>query len=234
MKVHLLQKVIADFIDGQLRTDNVDWYLPHSMVNRFHIEWRQLADRGLRDTYERCLRSEISLRWWKRDHMDAKEIMLQLIDADSELAAIAWKDLQQPTANLDGRLSRFTYYCEQLLDIHRGKNITSLETYHHQDASMLSLYLAGLFPDTYSLYPGFSIFQSFCKAIGSPDIPKVDDLVRYMKVVTIIFNFLQKDAQYEKLIEKRRPPMHNILCIPFQITYEIVNYTGLNFKSASS
>jgi hypothetical protein len=74
----------------------VDWYWPHSLVNRFHTEWQKLPSRGLRDTYDQCLRSDISQRWWKRDRVDAKEIMLHLIDADPELAAIAWKDLAQP------------------------------------------------------------------------------------------------------------------------------------------
>jgi len=234
MKVHLLQKAIADFTQLQLHTNQVEWYLPHSLVNRFHSEWQQLPEKGLRATYEHCLRSEISNRWWKRETVDAKEIMLHLIDADPELAAIAWKDLQQPQASLEGRLSRFTYYCEQLLDIHRGLHINSIETYHQQDASMLSLYLAGLFPETYALYPGLSTFQQFCRAIGSPDIPKVDDLVRYMKVVSIIFSFLQKNDQYEALIQKRKPPFHNISCIPFQITYEIVCYTASSFHPASA
>jgi hypothetical protein len=119
--------------------------------------------------------------------------MLQLICADPELAAIAWKDLAQPNANLDGRISRFTYYCEQLLDLHRSKHINSIETYHHQDASIMSLYLAGIFPNTQALYPGLEMFQIFCKAVGSPDIPKVDDLIRHTKVATIIYNFFTKE-----------------------------------------
>jgi len=234
MKVHLLQKAIADFTQLQLHTDQVDWYLPHSLVNRFHTEWQQLSDKGLRTTYELCLRSEISNRWWKRDTVDAKEIMFKLIDADPELAGIAWKDLQQTQASLDGRLSRFTYYCEQLLEIHRSQHFNSIETYHQQDASMLSLYLAGLFPETYALYPGLSTFQQFWRAVGSPDIPKVDDLVRYMKVVSIIFTFLQKNDQFEALIQKRKPPFHSVPCIPFQITYEIVSYTASSFQQTSA
>ena len=233
MKVHLLQKAITDFIDLQIETDNVDWYFPHSIVHRFHAQWKSLPDRGLRDTYDQCLRSEISNRWWKHENIDAKEIMLQLIDADPELAGIAWKDLSQPNASLDGRISRFSYYCEQLLEIHRERHFNSIETYHHQDASMLCLYLAGLFPETYSLYPGLSAFEWFCKAIGSPDIPKVDDLVRYMKVVAIIFNFLQKDDRFDTLLQLRNSPSHHMPCIPFQITYEVVTHAASTFYAQS-
>ena len=234
MKVHLIQQAIHHFIQTELQSDRVDWYWPHSLVNRFHIEWQKLPERGLRETIDQCLRSDISQRWWKRDRVDAKEMMLHLIDADPELAAIAWKDLAQPQANLDGRLSRFNYYCEQLLDIHRDQNIKSLETYHQQDARMMSLYLAGLFPETNSLYPGLEAFQTFCKAIGSPDIPKVDDLVRYMKVCTIIHTFLQKDPQYLPLLESRKPPMHSVPCIPFQLAYELVIHVAENAQTLSS
>lgn len=234
MKVHLLQKAIRHFIDSQLRSNQVDWYFPHSLVHRFHSEWKKLPDRGLRETYDQALRSDISQRWWKREKVDAKEIMLHLIDADSELATIAWKDLAQPQASLDGRLSRFNYYCEQLLEIHRSQNIKSLETYHQQDAMMMSLYLAGIFPETNALYPGLEGFQTFCKTIGSPDIPKVDDLVRYAKVTGIIFNFLQKDDHYQSFLASRMPPMHSVPCIPFQVTYEVVVHVAINTQLLAS
>jgi hypothetical protein len=226
MKVHLLQNIIHAFTESQLAQSNTDWYWPHSIVGHFHQEWQHLPDLNLKDTYDQCLKSDISNRWWKRDNNYPKEIMLQLIDADPELAAIAWKDLQQPNATLEGRLSRFTYYCEQLLEIHRGQNITSIETYHQQDAAILSLYLAGIFPQQYTLYPGLDVFIQFCKALGSPDIPKVDDLVRYMKVAGIIYNFLQKDEFFARLLDSRAQPIHKTPCIPFQITYEVVCYAA--------
>ena len=98
---------------------------------------------------------------------------------------------------------------------------------------MLSLYLAGLFPETSSLYPGLSAFEWFCNAIGSPDIPKVDDLVRYMKVVAIIFNFLQKDDRFDDLLQLRNSPSHHMPCIPFQITYEVVTHAASIFYAQS-
>ena len=226
MKVHLLEKGIEGFIAEQLASGDEAWYFPHSLVGHFHETWYSLAQMSLADRYTKCLTSSISQRWWKRDQYRPKEIMLQLIEADPELAAIAWKDLQQPNASLDGRLSRFNYYCEQLLALHRGRHPKSIETFHHQDGAMMSLYLAGLFPEQYALYPGLDVFRMFCQQVGSPDIPKVDDLVRFMKVAGIIFTFLRRNAQFESLLEQRRQPIHKITCIPFQVTYEIISYLG--------
>ena len=143
-----------------------------------------------------------------------------------ELAMIAWKDLQQMQASLEGRVSRFGYYCDQLLEIHRSRHIDSIDSWHHQDAAIISLYLAGLFPETYTLYPGLVGFQNFCKAVGSPDIPKVDDLERYMKVAKIVFTFLQKNAQFEKFVLKRNAPGTRITLLPFQATYEVIVFAG--------
>jgi hypothetical protein len=95
---------------------------------------------------------------------------------------------------------------------------------------MISLYLAGLFPAKYALYPGLDTFQDFCKAIGSPDIPKVDDLVRYMKVAAIVFTYLQRNAHYHDLLKQRESSLHKIEVVPFLISYEVIAFEGARFK----
>jgi hypothetical protein len=87
-----------------------------------------------------------------------------------------------------------------------------------------------LFPEKYALYPGLDCFQAFCRAIGSPDIPKVDDLFRYMKVASIVFTFLQKNTQYEKLLKQRDPSMHKVKLIPMQISYEVILFEGERYN----
>jgi len=233
MKVHLLEKTIEGFITGQIRDKLTDWYYPHSMVGHFHDHWSAPQQVTLKEMYDECLRSEHSQRWWKREQYRPKEIMLSLIEADPELATIAWKDLANDAASLDGRLSRFEYYCNELLQIHRQKHFRSVETYHHQDASIVSLYLSGLFPEKFALYPGLDTFQSFCKAIGSPDIPKVDDLVRYMKIATIVSTYLQRNVNYQALLSERESSLHKVKLVPFLMSYEVIAFEGERFKKVS-
>lgn len=230
MKVHLLQSAIFRYINDHLDPLDIGWYLPHEIVHQFNTHWSSPQPSSLAAIYDQCLTSTISQRWWKREQYRPKEIMLQLIAADPELATIAWKDLANTTASLDGRLSRFDYYCNELLQLHRQQHFRSVETYHHQDASMLSLYLAGLQPDQYALYPGLTAFVGFCKAIGSPDIPKVDDLVRYMKVASIVNTYLLRDELYAELIKARSSSSHKLITLPFQITYEVILYVGMEYK----
>ena len=101
MKLHLLEKAIDSFIERELKADAIDWYFPHALVNQFQSNWTFPEESSLKARYDKCLQSEFSQRWWKRDAYRPKEIMLQLIEADTELAVIAWKDLSNDAANLE-------------------------------------------------------------------------------------------------------------------------------------
>ncbi len=234
MKVHLLQQAISKFLARELSLDDGRWYYPHSMVNTFQDNWQSPNEETLKDIYDDCLRSDYTQRWWKKEQYRPKEIMQLMIDADPGLAAIAWKDLFNDDAGLEGRLGRFDFYCDDLLKIVRQKNFRSVETYHHQDAGIVSLYLAGKFPEQYTLYPGLNYFRSFCIAMGSPDIPAVDDLNRYMKVAKVVYTFLQRDDQFVKLIAQRNGPNHKVSMVPFQVCYEFISHEGEHFKKKGS
>ena len=221
MKLHQLHNVIDQFLEQELRRDDTDWYFPHSIVLQFHDTWNDpLIDR-LKDRYDKALKSEISQRWWKGDQYRPKDIMLTLIETDEELASIAFKDLANDTATLDGRLSRFTFYAEELVTMYRRNNPRDIESHHHQDAAIISLYLSGMFPDKYTLYAGLREFQSYCKVVGSPEIPVIDDLPRYMKVAAIVFKFLQQHKNYAALVKNRNSSNHKVKWLPYQTCYEI-------------
>ncbi len=222
MKVHLIESAIERFITMQLREDNTDWYFPHGLVYTFHSRWTSPNSETLYEMYDACLYSPYSKRWWQRQQHRQKEMMQLLIKAEPELATMAWKDLANEAASLEGRLGRFEYYCNELLKTHRHQHPGALETWHQQDASMLSLYLAGLFPDRYTLYPGLDVFRLFCLLVGSPEIPLIDDLVRYMKIAKVVQIYLSRHAHYADLLELRRQAYHKEICIPYQMTYEVI------------
>lgn len=226
MKLHLLQAGIDRFLTEQILSDAIHWYLPHSMVDHFFQFWHPISSQELSTVYDECLQNQISVRWWKRENYRPKEIMLQLIETDAELALIAFKDLANESASLDGRISRFQFYCEDLLDMLRKKNKKFNETYHHQDASMLSLYLAGMYPDKYVLYPGLNVFQKFCAFIESPDVPKVDDLVRFEKMANTVFKFMEKNEKLSLVMDRRQD--HKIKSIPLQMAFEFISNSGGN------
>lgn len=231
MKVPLLEKIIDQFVQAQSVPHADAWHYPHAMVGHFQDHWGEIHMATLRQMYDDALRSQITQRWWKREGYRPKEIMMTLMEADTELATIAWKDLSNDAAALDGRLSRFDYYCRQLLEIYRKGHPLYTETFHHQDASIISLYLAGMQPEKYALYPGLDIFSAFCKAVGSPDIPVIDDLVRYAKITNIVYTYLQRNSGFQKVLDLRQAAHHKVKCLPYQCTYEVMHSVSPQFET---
>src|SRR5688572_18119590 len=105
MKLHLLEDLIDHFLQKQLQADDPAWLLPHSLVDHFHHSWIKFQGMGLKDRLDLSMQSDISQRWWKRENYRPKELLLKLIHVDDELATIAFKDLANDSATLDGRLS---------------------------------------------------------------------------------------------------------------------------------
>lgn len=224
MKVPVIDKTIDEFLRLALTEKEFAWIYPHSLVGQFHTAWKAGESQDLHARLDACLRSKISQNWWKRDGYRPKEMMLLLIQTDPELANIAWKDLQQESAALEGRLSRFQYYCDTLMQMYKEKNPLSVDTNHNQDAAVLSLYLAGLFPQQFTLYPGLAVFRHFCEKVGSVDIPVVDDLVRFAKVTSIIYRFLQKNESFDPLLSRRNKLSPSDHLVPLTLVYEYMMY----------
>lgn len=224
MRVPQLQERIRKWLDFTLGTKDTSWYFPHSLVSHFHQAWAEGEEQPLQMKLDSALKSSISQRWWKRDQSNPKETILRLIAADPELAAIAFKDLANEQATLEGRLSRFEFYLDELLQIHRKKFPRDIESHHQQDAAMISLYLAGFYPDKYCLYPGLKNFQEFGAYVGSREPIMIDDLARYQKVAGSVFKFLLQDTEYPRLLELRTAAKHPVVFMPLQSVYEIISF----------
>ena len=224
VKVHVLEKGIDEFLARDAGGDG--WIYPHALVAHFHRHWRTPDPVALLDLYDECLQSRHAQRWWKRDHYRPRETMELLIRADAELATLAWKDLANEGAALDGRIDRFGYYCQDILDALRRRDIRVVDTWHHQDAGIVSLYLAGMYPDKYVLYPGLQAFQTFCRNVESPNIPQVDELPRYMKVAAIVFTYLQKHPAFAALSAQRAGSRDGGVFIARQTAFEVISVMG--------
>jgi hypothetical protein len=224
VKLHLLEKGIDEFLARDAGGDG--WVYPHALVAHFHRHWRTPDPASILDLYAESLQSRHAQRWWKRDQYTPRETMEMLIRADAELATLAWKDLANEAAALDGRIDRFGYYCQDILDGLRRRDIRVVDTWHHQDAGILSLYLAGMYPDKYALYPGLAAFQAFCRKVESPSIPQVDDLPRYMKVTAIVFTYLQKHPDYTALAARRSESRDGDVFMERQTAFEVISVMG--------
>ena len=172
-----------------------DPYWKWESLKIFHENWDMEA-LDFRSMYDRSLQNSRTRRLWKRENYEPKDMMLKFIDLNSEFVRYMFQDLFNENKEVDGRIDRFVFHCDELLREYKESRPRSIENSHFHDDNygMVSLYLAFRYPDLYAPYD-FELFRRLLLSLGSRDVPKVNDLGRYFKVMRTVYKFLQKDGE---------------------------------------
>lgn len=153
--------------------------------------------------YDQSLYNPQTKRLWKRENYEPKRMMLELIRLDPDFARRAFADLFLEDKSIEGRVGRFVFYCDELLQAYKEAHPISIENNHyHDDYRMIFLYLAFRYPDRYTLYD-FDTFYRVLEKLKAPNLPQTHDPERFCKVTRIIHQFMQKDAELIDLNRKR-------------------------------
>lgn len=132
--------------------------------------------------------------------------MLEFWRADPKTVRLMFDDLFNETREVDGRIGRFVFGCDELLRDFKKAHVATIENNHdHGDYRMIALYLAFRYPDTYAPYD-FPVFQRAMIHFGARDIPQENDLPRYFKVVKTLMTFLEKDGGVVPAMQKHLHP----------------------------
>jgi len=153
--------------------------------------------------YDQSFQNEKSRRLWKRDAWFPKEMMLKLAQLDPEFVRRMFKDLIDEDKEIEGRISRFKFGCDTLLQDYKSKQAVSIENNHfHENNEMIFLYLAFLIPDIYTLFH-YPAFQKVNELLATPIMPGPYDLTRFVKITNVFNTFLQRDEALMEVHEKR-------------------------------
>lgn len=152
--------------------------------------------------YDGALQNSQTKRLWKREAYEPKRMMLELARMQPDFVRHMFFDLFNEEKELEGRVGRFVYYCDMLLQEYKDKHPRSIDNnhYHDDDYGMVSLYLAFRYPDQYTLYEP-DAFRQLLQKLGSGDIPRANDMERFAKVMKTLYKFMQKE---EGLLERHR------------------------------
>ncbi|MBI5914808.1 MAG: hypothetical protein HY842_05480 [Bacteroidetes bacterium] len=172
----------------------------------FQENWDMEAT-DFRSMYDRSLQNSHSRRLWKRENYEPKEMMLRFIELNREFVRQIFQDLFNENKEVDGRIGRFVFHCDELLLAWQEAHPRSKENTHFHDETyeMVSLYLAFRYPAQYLPYD-FEGFRRLMELLGSRDVPTVNDVGRYFKVMRTLFGFLKKDAKILALHSERIEP----------------------------
>ncbi len=186
-----------------------DPYLKWESLKVFQENW-DIEAPDFRNMYDRSLQNSRTRRLWKRENYEPKDMMLKFIGLNSEFVRYMFQDLFNENKEVDGRIDRFVFHCDELLREYKDTHPRSVENSHFHDDNyqMVSLYLAFRYPELYAPYD-FESFRKLLQLLGSMDVPKVNDVGRYFKVMRTVYKFLQKDGEVLEIHRQRiKPGLH--------------------------
>lgn len=160
------------------------------------------------DMFERSFQNTETRRMWQTAQWYPKRMMTEFWKFDPMTVRLMFNDLLNETKEVEGRIGRFLFGCDALLQDYKKAKVTTVENNHyHGDFQMIALYLAFRYPDNYAPYD-FPVFQTTLTRFGSRDIPQQNDLARYFKVLRTLRTFIDKDPEIEpamqQLLQARR------------------------------
>ena len=147
-----------------------------------------------RSNFKQSFKSTISTRLWKGDNFYPIDVMMDFIEYEKEIIRSLFRDLYDETKSVDGRMQRFVFYCDQLINEIRDRG-KIYPTHYHENYYMPSLYLSMEYPDKYWFYD-IEIFGKAIIQLGDQRPLPAHDIERYYKILNLLNNLLVKEDSF--------------------------------------
>lgn len=154
--------------------------------------------------YNRSLQNSYTRRLWNRESYEPKAIMRKFAKLQGDYFRQMFSDLFNENKDVEGRLSRFSFYCDQLLEMLREKHPKkSFPSHFHDDGyEISSIYLTFQFPEKYIPYR-LALFQTIMRKFGAPKPVLAHDTERYFKVAQTLSKLISKREDITELHQQR-------------------------------
>lgn len=186
----------------------------------FQENW-DIAAYDLKSMLDAALQNSQTRRLWNRENYEPKRILLAFSEMQPGFVRSMFEDLFNENKDIEGRVDRFVYYCDELLQLYKETYPHSIENnhFHKDDYQMISAYLAFMFPSSYTIYsyPGFI---NILKILGAKEIPRTNDFGRFVKVMRTISGFINKDDALLKLHHSRLDPKMHFMGNSMLLVYD--------------
>ncbi len=171
---------------------------------RIFQEFWDLETTELVAMFDQSFQNSTTRRLWRREAYEPKEMMLKFIEMAPDFFLQMFGDLFNEDKTIDGRIDRFIFYCDQLLQEYKSQKPHSIENSHFHDDGyqMISLYLSFRFPDQYAYYR-YQVFRLFLEKMGVVNLPEVNDFERFVKVSRTVFKLMKKEEDLMTLHQNR-------------------------------
>ncbi|MCC6724696.1 MAG: hypothetical protein IT258_09310, partial [Saprospiraceae bacterium] len=142
MNLQKLNDTIAEYANFLRSNPQHDPYMPWESQRVFQENW-EVEALDFRTMFDRSLENSRSRRLWKREHYEPKDMMLRFIEMNREFVRQVFQDLFNESKEIEGRIGRFSYHCDELLAAwHEERPGSKLNSHYHNDGyQMVALYL---------------------------------------------------------------------------------------------
>ena len=141
--------------------------------------------------YAESLHSDISNRLWTGVDYHPKESMNTFLKYEKEFIRSMFRDLFNEGKDLQMRISRFIFHCDELRKQIKKKEPKLL--HHYNDEKMVVNYLMLNDPQRYT-YLELVSFRKAMAAMQARNIPEYITIESYTKLMRIIQNFIKADT----------------------------------------
>ncbi len=198
------------------------------IVQEFQQNWDIEAPK-LGSMYDASLQSSHTRRWWKGENFHPKEMMIRFMELSPDFARRVFKDLFNEEKDLEGRISRFQFACEVLLEEYKKANPLTIDNNHfHSDNAMISLYLGLRYPQQYTVI-FYDDFSTFLQKIGTRQIPTPYEYERFFKICRALHNFVKKDEELLALHHSKLDLQKNYLPDSLWLIQDLYEWGAKNF-----
>lgn len=222
-----LNLIKADFEKYKqfLKGSDADRHLHIWESQRIFQENWDLSKEDIREVYDLSLQNSHTKRLWKREAYEPKRIMLLFMQLQADFVTYMFKDLFQEDKGIGGRVDRFVFHCDELLQEYKTQHPASIENnhYHGDRYQMISLYLTFRFPNVYTLYDG-QAFWTVLQQWGTANIPAADDFERFCKISRTIYTLMSKEDALMALHRKRLIEGKHFMADSLLIVYDFYQF----------
>lgn len=230
MNLQKLTDAIRQYQQYLLSHPRHDPYWKWESLKIFQENW-DIGATDFRSMYDRSLDNSRTRRLWKRENYAPKDMMLKFIDLNREYVRQVFQDLFNENKEVDSRLDRLVFFCDELLREYKETHPRSVENSHYHDDNyqMASIYLAFRYPAIYTIYD-FESFKRLMELLGSRDVPKVNDAARFFKVMRTVYGFIKKEEGLLEIHEKRLNPARHYMGETLLVAEDFCLFAAGHFK----
>ncbi|MEK7256137.1 MAG: hypothetical protein AAB316_15405, partial [Bacteroidota bacterium] len=137
MNLQKLTDAIQSYKTYLQRHPQHDPYWKWESLKIFQENW-DIEALDFRSMFDRSLENSRTRRLWKRENYLPKDVMLKFIELNREFVRQIFQDLFNENKEVEGRIDRFLFHCDELLREYREPHPRSVENshFHHDNYQM--------------------------------------------------------------------------------------------------